>query len=78
MTANVQRPVEHMHGQEPDKMEWVKPEHKDFRDDWMQAGAYTIVAAVAHGELETIHLRGERTGGYTDFKFGGRVEERGW
>lgn len=77
MTANVLRPVEQLHGQEPDRMEWTKPEHKDFRDDWMQAGAYTIVAAVAHGELETIHLRGQSGGGYTDFKFGGRVEERG-
>ncbi len=75
MTANVLRPVQTLHGQEPDRMEWAKP--KEYRDDWLQSGAYATVAAVAHGELETIHLRGSAVGQVQTFTFGGTNQDRG-
>jgi hypothetical protein len=72
MTANVLRPVEQMHGQESPRLEWEKP--PKYRDDWMQAKAYAIAAGVAHGDLETLHLRGHAVGELMTFTFGGSGE----
>lgn len=71
MTAFALRPKKSTHGFDQGVLEWEKPD--DYRDDWLQTLCYAIVAAVAHGELETLHLRGRTPPGFVipDWEVGG-------
>ena len=53
LMSNVLRPIPKQHGMDRDLMEWVKPD--EFRDDWLQSGAYALVGAALKCQLDTIH-----------------------
>ena len=53
MMSNVLRPVEKKHGQDRDLEEWVLP--REFRDDYLQAGAYCEAGAALKGGVDRIH-----------------------
>lgn len=57
MMSNVLRPVAKKHGMERDLEEWACPQ--EFRDDYLQAGAYCEAGAALKGGVDRIHASAE-------------------
>ncbi len=62
LSANVQRPIQNVHGwQSATEFEWVKADD-GLRDDWFQAGAYAECVAALKRDLNTIHEHAHAAG----------------